>query len=139
MPRPRLPRSPEARSNSTSVLPAAACSAARAAADSGARPRLVCSRTPVALITGVSVAASDGSAAAAVSATAAGSISPALRPVLRAPHGREHDRAAQPLLGRDEPRVGQDGVRAGGEPADVHERDHTCLHATAGSGLYRSS
>ena len=69
-------RLPEARSNSTSVQPAAARTASRAAADSGARPRLVCTRTPVALITGVKVAAVGGSAAAAASATLAGLMAP---------------------------------------------------------------
>src|SRR5258708_7962607 len=60
-PPPRRPRLPVARSNSTSVQPAAASMASRAAADSGARPRLVCTRTPAALITGVRVAAAGGS------------------------------------------------------------------------------
>src|SRR5215831_3826383 len=77
-PAPRRPRFPEARSNSTSVQPAAARTASRAAADSGARPRLVCTITPVALITGVSEAAVGGSAATAASATLAGLMAPAL-------------------------------------------------------------
>ena len=52
VPRPRRARRPVARSNSTSVYPAAPSSASTAADESPARPRLVCSTTPVALITG---------------------------------------------------------------------------------------
>ncbi len=90
-------------------------------------------------MTGVSVAASDGSAAAAASATASAVDLAGAGTFLGLMDRGEHDRAAKSLLGGGQPWIGQHGVSAGSQPADVHDRDHTCPQRVCHAGLGSSS
>ena len=94
------------------MVPAAAVIASTAAGDSGARPRLVCTRTPVALSTGRRLLAVAGSASrTAVDGVVGGELAGA-DPLLDAADGLLDQGAAQPLLRRPHPRLGEQGVGA---------------------------